>query len=213
MCEIIGKIAAEIAQFSSDSDVLGDAYEYLIGQFAAGAGKKAGGFYTPQPISSVLWHIVTPDNQDPVAGKKIKLDRDLDFACGPGSLLLNVRNRMGAHRIGKIYRQEKNVTTYNLARMNMLLHGLKGTEFAVHHGDSLDDDWSPLREMNPAKSSASMPSSPIRCAAIAGRRTTPSPSRKSTLAQYTDSSKLLIGASAMQPTSTTHFEETGLPPV
>ena len=59
----------------------------------------------------------------------------LDFACGSGSLLLNVRKRMGPHGIGKIYGQEKNITTYNLARMNMLLHGVKDTEFEIYHGD------------------------------------------------------------------------------
>ena len=151
LCEIVSKIAGEIGQFAKDSDALGDAYEYLIGQFAAGAGKKAGEFYTPQQISSVLSGIVTLDSQNPASGKKDKLDKVLDFACGSGSLLLNVRNRMGPHGIGRIYGQEKNITTYNLARMNMLLHGLKDTEFTIHHGDSLDNDWDALREMNPAK--------------------------------------------------------------
>jgi type I restriction enzyme M protein len=58
---------------------------------------------------------------------------------------------MGPHGIGKIYGQEKNITTYNLARMNMLLHGVKDTEFEIHHGDSLQNDWDILNEMNPAK--------------------------------------------------------------
>ena len=75
----------------------------------------------------------------------------LDFACGSGSLLLNVRKRMGSHGIGKIYGQESNITTYNLARMNMLLHGVKDTEFEIYHGDTLTNDWDILREMNPAK--------------------------------------------------------------
>jgi type I restriction enzyme M protein len=75
----------------------------------------------------------------------------LDFACGSGSLLLNVRKRMGRHGIGKIYGQEKNITTYNLARMNMLLHGVKDTEFEIFHGDTLTNDWDMLRELNPAK--------------------------------------------------------------
>jgi type I restriction enzyme M protein len=75
----------------------------------------------------------------------------LDFACGSGSLLLNVRKQFGAFGLGKIYGQEKNITTYNLARMNMLLHGLKDTEFEIHHGDSLLNDWNILNEMNPAK--------------------------------------------------------------
>ncbi len=151
LCTIITKIAEGIADFSTDSDALGDAYEYLIGQFAAGSGKKAGEFYTPQQISSILSEIVTLDGQDPSTGKKKKLDKVLDFACGSGSLLLNVRNQLGAHGIGKIFGQEKNITTYNLARMNMLLHGVKDSEFEIHHGDSLLNDWDILSEENPAK--------------------------------------------------------------
>ncbi|PWM27327.1 MAG: type I restriction-modification system subunit M [Limosilactobacillus fermentum] len=151
LCVIIQKIAEGIAKFSTDTDILGDAYEYLIGQFAAGSGKKAGEFYTPQPISTILSRIVTLDSQDPSLGIRIKLERVLDFACGSGSLLLNVRKQMGEHGIGKIYGQEKNITTYNLARMNMLLHGVKDSEFEIHHGDSLLNDWNMLNEMNPAK--------------------------------------------------------------
>ncbi|UWQ11023.1 type I restriction-modification system subunit M [Aliiroseovarius crassostreae] len=151
LCTIITKIAEGIAQFSTDRDMLGDAYEYLIGQFAAGSGKKAGEFYTPQQISDILSGIVTLDSQDPATGRKPKLNRVLDFACGSGSLLLNVRKRMGEHGIGKIYGQEKNITTYNLARMNMLLHGVKDSEFEIHHGDTLLNDWDILAEENPAK--------------------------------------------------------------
>ena len=75
LCTIIQKIADGIAKFSTDSDTLGDAYEYLIGQFAAGSGKKAGEFYTPQQISTILSEIVTLDSQDPALGKKNKLDQ------------------------------------------------------------------------------------------------------------------------------------------
>ena len=123
LCTIIAKIAEGIAEFSTGTDILGDAYEYLIGQFAAGSGKKAGEFYTPQTISTILSRIVTLDSQEPATGKKKKLSCVLDFACGSGSLLLNVRHQMGPHGIGMVYGQEKNITTYNLARMNMLLHG------------------------------------------------------------------------------------------
>lgn len=151
LCTIISKIAEGIAEFSTNSDVLGDAYEYLIGEFAAGSGKKAGEFYTPQQISTILSRIVTLDSQEPGTGKKDKLNKVLDLACGSGSLLLNVRHQLGQHGIGKIYGQEYNITTYNLARMNMLLHGLKDTEFEIHHGDSLKNDWDLLNEMNPAK--------------------------------------------------------------
>ncbi len=131
LCKIIKEIADGLKQFSTDSDTLGDAYEYLIGQFAAGSGKKAGEFYTPQRISDILSAIVTLDSQEPATGKRSHLDRVMDLACGSGSLLLNVRHRMKEAKgtIGKIYGQEKNITTYNLARMNMLLHGVKDSEF------------------------------------------------------------------------------------
>jgi type I restriction enzyme M protein len=151
LCTIIQKIAEGLNEFSTNIDALGDAYEYLIGQFAAGSGKKAGEFYTPQQISDILSAIVTLDSQEPKTGKKERLASVLDFACGSGSLLLNVRKRMGPHGICKIYGQEKNITTYNLARMNMLLHGVKDSEFEIYHGDTLTNDWDILRELNPAK--------------------------------------------------------------
>ncbi len=151
LCKIISEIAKGIAKFSTDSDVLGDAYEYLIGQFAAGSGKKAGEFYTPQEVSTILSRIVSLDSQDPSTGKKKRLESVFDFACGSGSLLLNVRHQMDKYGIGKIYGQEKNITTYNLARMNMLLHGVKDSEFEIYHGDSLANDWDMLAEENPAK--------------------------------------------------------------
>ncbi|AQQ61668.1 MULTISPECIES: type I restriction-modification system subunit M [Bacillus] len=151
LCSIITAIAEGLSEFPNESDLLGDAYEYLIGQFAAGSGKKAGEFYTPQQISTILSRIVTLDSQDPSTGKKEQLKNILDFACGSGSLLINVRKQLGANSIGQIYGQEKNITTYNLARMNMLLHGLKDSEFKIFHGDSLLNDWDMLTEMNPAK--------------------------------------------------------------
>lgn len=91
---IITEIAKGLADFSSDVDALGDAYEYLIGQFAGGSGKKAGEFYTPQQVSGILSAIVTLDSQEPATGKKARLASVLDFACGSDSLLLNVRKRM-----------------------------------------------------------------------------------------------------------------------
>lgn len=156
LCTIIQKISEGIAEFSTDTDTLGDAYEYLIGQFAAGSGKKAGEFYTPQEISTILSKIVTLDSQDPATGPKQKLDKVLDFACGSGSLLLNVKTQLkdqtnNKGTIGKIYGQENNITTYNLARMNMLLHGMKDTEFEIYHGDTLKNQWDILNEMNPSK--------------------------------------------------------------
>jgi type I restriction enzyme M protein len=159
LCTIIQKIAEGLSEFPNGKDLLGDAYEYLIGQFAAGSGKKAGEFYTPQQVSDILSAIVTLDSQEPKTGPKKRLENVMDFACGSGSLLLNVRkhvkfNEDGKDRggtIGRIFGQEKNITTYNLARMNMLLHGVKDTEFEIFHGDTLLNEWPMLREQNPAK--------------------------------------------------------------
>ena len=153
LCTIIQKIAEGLTEFSTDIDALGDAYEYLIGQFAAGAGKKAGEFYTPQKIFDVLFAIVTLESQEPKTGPKQRLESVLDMTCGSGSLLLNVRKKVNkaGGTIGKIFGQEKTITTYNLARMNMLLHGVKDTEFDIFHGDTLLNEWDIMREQNPAK--------------------------------------------------------------
>lgn len=108
---------------------MGDAYEYMIGEFAAGAGQKAGEFYTPQEVSTILARIVTVDHQ--------RLRNAYDPTCGSGSLLLRVAKLGGAEYI---YGQEKNPTTYNLARMNMLLHNQKYDRFDIRSGDTLEDD-------------------------------------------------------------------------
>lgn len=153
MCSIVSTLEEKLAEFDQKGDILGDAYEYLIGQFAAGSGKKAGEFYTPQQVSTILSRIVTLDCQDPSTGNKSELRNVLDFACGSGSLLLNVNNqvRLKGGKIGKIYGQEKEVTTFNLARMNMLLHGLHDSEFEIFHGDTLTNDWPMLKDSNPVK--------------------------------------------------------------
>lgn len=153
MCNIISKLEEKLIEFDERGDILGDAYEFLIGQFAAGSGKKAGEFYTPQQVSTILSRIVTLDCQDPSTGNKKELASVLDFACGSGSLLLNVNNEMKKHggKIGKIYGQEKEITTFNLARMNMLLHGLHDSEFEIFHGDTLTNDWPMLKESNLVK--------------------------------------------------------------
>jgi len=110
------------------ADVLGDAYEYLIGEFASGAGKKAGEFYTPQPVSALLAKIVTANNKN--------LKSVYDPTCGSGSLLLRVKKE--ARQVGKIYGQELNRTTYNLARMNMILHDVHFSDFDIKQEDTLE---------------------------------------------------------------------------
>ena len=115
----------------ANADVLGDAYEYLIGQFASGAGKKAGEFYTPQQVSKVLAKIVTVDKQ--------RLMSVYDPTCGSGSLLLRVQREM-QRKGGEVFNffgQELNRTTYNLARMNMILHDIHYRRFSLEQDDTL----------------------------------------------------------------------------
>jgi len=131
--QIISKVLAHLDKIdfqleNSEADILGDAYEYLIGQFASGAGKKAGEFYTPQEVSKVLAKLVTTG--------KTKLKSVYDPTCGSGSLLLRVAREV--KEIGNYYGQELNRTTYNLARMNMILHGVHYQKFDIKQEDSLE---------------------------------------------------------------------------
>src|SRR3546814_14257590 len=104
LCKIITDIAIGLNSFSTDSDTLGDAYEYLIGQFAAGSGKKAGEFYTPQFVSDILSEIVALDGQAPATGKRAPIDSLLEPACGAGSLLQlgGAARRGSVCHVGKI---------------------------------------------------------------------------------------------------------------
>ena len=112
----------------TELDVLGDAYEYLIGQFASGAGKKAGEFYTPQEVSTVLAMIVTTG--------KTKLKSAYDPTTGSGSLLLRIARQV--KEVSNFYGQEMNRTTYNLCRMNMILHGIHYRKFDIKQEDTLE---------------------------------------------------------------------------
>ena len=111
----------------ADADLLGDAYEYLIGKFASGAGKKAGEYYTPPEVSTVLARLVTN-------GKK-RVKSVYDPTCGSGSLLLRIQREA---EVGQFYGQELNRTTYNLARMNMILHGVHYSKFDLRQEDTLE---------------------------------------------------------------------------
>ena len=113
---------------NTEGDILGDAYEYLIAQFAAGAGQKAGEFYTPQQVSTILSKIVTT--------RKSKLKSVYDPTCGSGSLLLRVAKEVD--EVSYFYGQEQNRTTYNLARMNMILHNVSYHKFDIKHEDTLE---------------------------------------------------------------------------
>ena len=129
---LIAKVLAHLDKIDfkledADSDVLGDAYEYLIGQFASGAGKKAGEFYTPQQVSKILAKIVT-------LGKK-RIKNAYDPTCGSGSLLLRIAKES---EVGEFFGQELNRTTYNLARMNMILHDVHFSRFDIKQEDTLE---------------------------------------------------------------------------
>jgi len=130
--ELISKVLNHLDQIDfkledSKADVLGDAYEYLIGQFASGAGKKAGEFYTPQEVSMILAKIVTTG--------KTKLKSAYDPTCGSASLLLRLSKES---EVSNFYGQEMNRTTYNLARMNMILHGVHYRQFDIRQEDTLE---------------------------------------------------------------------------
>ncbi len=131
--ELISKVLAHLDKIdfkldNTELDVLGDAYEYLIGQFASGAGKKAGEFYTPQQVSTILAKIVTTG--------KIKLKSAYDGTCGSGSLLLRVAKEV--KDVSNFYGQELNRTTYNLCRMNMILHDVHYRKFDIRQEDTLE---------------------------------------------------------------------------
>src|SRR5699024_7057718 len=130
--KLISKVMMNLAklpftQEDMEIDMLGDAYEYLIGQFAANAGKKAGEFYTPQQVSKILAKIVT-------TGKE-RLRNIYDPTCGSGSLLLRIGREAEVYHY---YGQEYNNTTFNLARMNMLLHDVNYQNFTIENGDTLE---------------------------------------------------------------------------
>ena len=130
--ELVSKVLTHLDNIdfdlsNSESDVLGDAYEYLIGEFASGACKKAGEFYTPQTVSTLLAKIVTQ-------GKE-RLRSVYDPTCGSGSLLLRVKREV--QDVDMIYGQEMNRTTYNLARMNMILHDVHFAKFDIKQEDTL----------------------------------------------------------------------------
>lgn len=131
--EIIAKVLSHLDKIDfkleqTERDVLGDAYEYLIAQFASGAGKKAGEFYTPQGVSTILAMIVTTG--------KTKLKSAYDPTCGSGSLLLRIARQVKS--VSNFYGQEMNRTTYNLCRMNMILHGVHYRKFDIKQEDTLE---------------------------------------------------------------------------
>lgn len=118
-----------------DGDVIGDAYEFLIGEFASEAGKKAGEFYTPHQVSVMMARIAAIGQEDK------KLFSVYDPTMGSGSLMLNIRNYINHPDSVKYHGQELNTTTFNLAKMNLILHGVDKEEMRLSNGDTLNKDW------------------------------------------------------------------------
>jgi type I restriction enzyme M protein len=133
--KIIEELHEKLSQKDYSQDELGDAYEYLISKFASSSGKKAGEFYTPSCVSTILAKLVSFKHSNS-AIKKHSITSVYDPTCGSGSLLCNVYNTMQGE-VGKIYAQEKNHTSYNLARMNLFLHKIKYNNFDIALGDTL----------------------------------------------------------------------------
>lgn len=132
--EVIKKLN-DIDLLGHDGDVIGDAYEYLISQFASEAGKKAGEFYTPHEVSNMMARIVAIGQEDK------KLFSVFDPTMGSGSLMLNIKNYINHPESVKYHGQELNTTTFNLAKMNLLLHGVNKEDMRVRNGDTLNKDW------------------------------------------------------------------------
>ena len=118
-----------------NGDVIGDAYEFLISQFASEAGKKAGEFYTPHEVSDMMARIAAIGQEDK------KLFSVFDPTMGSGSLMLNIRNYLNYPKSVKYHGQELNTTTFNLAKMNLILHGVDNEDIRLRNGDTLNKDW------------------------------------------------------------------------
>lgn len=132
--EVLKKLN-DVNVIGHEGDVIGDAYEFLISQFASEAGKKAGEFYTPHMVSDMMAQIVATNQEDK------KLFSVFDPTMGSGSLMLNVRNYLNDPNNVKYHGQELNTTTYNLAKMNLILHGVDAEDMRLRNGDTLNKDW------------------------------------------------------------------------
>ena len=114
----------------NDIDVFGDAYEYLISNYASNAGKSGGEFFTPQTVSKLLARLVMDG--------KSSINKVYDPTCGSGSLLLQMKKQFDEHIIDEgFFGQEINMTNFNLARMNMFLHNVNYNNFSIKRGDTL----------------------------------------------------------------------------
>ena len=134
LTEVLKKLN-DVDVLGHNGDIIGDAYEFLIGQFASEAGKKAGEFYTPHEVSDMMARIAAIGQEDK------KLFSVFDPTMGSGSLMLNIRNYINYPDNVKYHGQELNTTTYNLAKMNLILHGVDQEDMRLRNGDTLNKDW------------------------------------------------------------------------
>ncbi len=132
--EVIKKLN-DVDVLGHNGDVIGDAYEFLISQFASEAGKKAGEFYTPHEVSVMMARIAAIGQEDK------QLFSVFDPTMGSGSLMLNIRNYINFPESMKYHGQELNTTTFNLAKMNLILHGVDNEDIRLRNGDTLNKDW------------------------------------------------------------------------
>ena len=134
LTEIVNLVDQVEYKDENGKDILGDIYEFLIAKFAGNSGKKAGEFYTPHKVSEVLAKLATislNQNEDKPSV--------YDFACGSGSLLLTVQDEIKNNVL--YYGQELNTTTYNLARMNLMMHDVSYDRMTLKNADTLEQDW------------------------------------------------------------------------
>ena len=132
--EVLKKLN-DVDVLGHNGDIIGDAYEFLISQFASEAGKKAGEFYTPQEVSDMMARIAAIGQEDK------QLFSVFDPTMGSGSLMLNIRNYLNYPESVKYHGQELNTTTFNLAKMNLILHGVDNEDIRLRNGDTLNKDW------------------------------------------------------------------------
>lgn len=132
--ELMSKLD-EVDLLDYSTDALGDAYEYMLGQFASETGKKAGEFYTPTAVANLMAHIVMLGHENK-EGLQV-----YDPTCGSGSLLLDIGRYSNKKETIHYWGQELNASTYNLAKMNMMIHGITLEHQHLHNGDTLDADW------------------------------------------------------------------------
>ena len=136
LTEIVNLVDQIEYKDENGKDILGRIYEYLIKEFASNSGKKAGEFYTPHEVSKLLAKLATVSFDQNSIKPSV-----YDFTCGSGSLLLTVKDEIKNYKRILYYGQELNTTTYNLARMNLMMHNVPYNRMKLRNADTLEEDW------------------------------------------------------------------------